>query len=276
MAGFDYSDADIARFREVQALAYDRATRVAGWLGPGVTERQAAARLRRELIAGGVSDFFHIPFAWFGDRTAFRRFRQPLQFFPSHRALAEGMPFVLDCAPIVDGYTADIGYGGALGHNPAWRRLDRDLAAYRDMILTAVREGRELDAIYRDVDALIAKQGHDNRHKVYPGRVIGHQVTRLKAIGPKRFTMFGFGVRTLQTLGRELIAERAHGRSPLWADKRSSRHPATPGLWAVEPHIGHGDVGIKFEELLVVTDDDAYWLDDDLPHVRRWKAEANR
>jgi len=22
--------------------------------------------------------------------------------------------------------------------------------------------------------------------------------------------------------------------------------------------------------LLVVTDDDAYWLDDDLPHVRRW------
>jgi hypothetical protein len=21
---------------------------------------------------------------------------------------------------------------------------------------------------------------------------------------------------------------------------------------------------------LVITDDDAYWLDDDLPHVRRW------
>jgi hypothetical protein len=28
-------------------------------------------------------------------------------------------------------------------------------------------------------------------------------------------------------------------------------------------------VGAKFEELLVITDDDAYWLDDDLPDVRR-------
>ncbi|KAB0635763.1 Xaa-Pro aminopeptidase, partial [Burkholderia territorii] len=25
------------------------------------------------------------------------------------------------------------------------------------------------------------------------------------------------------------------------------------------------------EELLVITDDNAYWLDDDLPHVRRWR-----
>lgn len=27
---------------------------------------------------------------------------------------------------------------------------------------------------------------------------------------------------------------------------------------------------MKFEEILVVTEDDAYWLDDDLPHVHRW------
>jgi hypothetical protein len=38
-----------------------------------------------------------------------------------------------------------------------------------------------------------------------------------------------------------------------------------------------GGVGAKFEELLVVTKDDAYWLDDDLPHVRRWAgADAAR
>lgn len=30
-------------------------------------------------------------------------------------------------------------------------------------------------------------------------------------------------------------------------------------------------VGAKFEELLVITDDDAFWLDDDLPHVHRWR-----
>ncbi|PQM44942.1 hypothetical protein C1Y40_04900 [Mycobacterium talmoniae] len=43
----------------------------------------------------------------------------------------------------------------------------------------------------------------------------------------------------------------------------------------MEPHLGRDGVGLKFEELLVVTDDgDAYWLDDDVPHMRRWNAAA--
>jgi hypothetical protein len=55
-------------------------------------------------------------------------------------------------------------------------------------------------------------------------------------------------------------------------DGPACRHPAEPGLWAVEPHIGFCGVGVKWEELLVVTEDDAYWLDDNLPHVRRFEA----
>jgi hypothetical protein len=276
-AAFTYTDRDLERFREAQQLAYACAQKVADWLEPGVTERQAAGRLRHELVVGGVTDFFHVPFAWFGDRTAFRHFRSPLDFFASDRKLREGMPFVLDCAPVVDGYTADIGYGGKIGENRIWDQLFADLREYRELILCRVRERAPLDDIYADVDALIARHGYDNRHRVYPGRVIGHQVTRIKAAGPPGVTFLGFGVRTLQTLGRELISERLHGRSPLWADGRSSRHAPTPGLWAVEPHIGFRDVGIKFEELLVVTDDPdnpAYWLDDDLPHVRRWLARS--
>ncbi|MCQ6556207.1 aminopeptidase P family protein [Streptomyces sp. C10-9-1] len=271
---FPYDAQDLDRFRELQQLAYRCAQRVGAWLGPGVTERQAAARLRRELAAEGVRDFFHIPFAWFGDRTAFRDFRTPLQFFAGNRRLAEGMPYILDCAPVVDGYTADIGYAGRIGENEVWDRIAADLREYRELILAEVRDRRPLADIYASVDALTARHGYDNRHKVYPGRVIGHQVTRTTARGPAGVTLFGFGVRTLQTLGREFVGERLRGRSPLWADGRASRHAPTPGLWAVEPHIGLGDVGLKFEELLVVTEDDAYWLDDDLPHVRRWRQES--
>jgi hypothetical protein len=47
-------------------------------------------------------------------------------------------------------------------------------------------------------------------------------------------------------------------------------------MWAIEPHLGFRGVGVKFEELLVVTDADAYWLDDDLPHVRRWARAASK
>ena len=63
--------------------------------------------------------------------------------------------------------------------------------------------------------------------------------------------------------------------SPLWNGGRGSEHRADPGLWAVEPHLGCGGVGVKWEEILVVTDTDAYWLDDDLPHVRRWETAGN-
>ncbi|MGH3788546.1 MAG: M24 family metallopeptidase [Pseudonocardiaceae bacterium] len=263
--------ADLAGFRELQQLAYAAAQSVASTLEPGVTEKQAARRIRQYLTDRGVQDWFHTPFAWFGDRTTFRGFRIPLQFFPTNRRLADGMPFILDCAPVRDGYVADIGYAGCLGTNRIYDQLMGDLAEYRALIVGRVNDGLPLQQIYRDVDALIARQGYDNRHRIYPGRVIGHQVGKVHSRLPK-FVVAGFGIRALQTLASDLIVERMHHRSPLWADDEISCHPATPGLWAVEPHIGFRGVGVKFEEILVVpTDGDAYWLDDDLPHVRRWQ-----
>ncbi|HKR51091.1 MAG TPA: M24 family metallopeptidase [Pseudonocardiaceae bacterium] len=263
--------AELAKFRELQQLAYAAAQSVAATLEPGVTEKQAARRIREYLAERGVQDWFHTPFAWFGDRTAFRGFRTPFQFFPTHRRLAEGMPFILDCAPVRDGYMADIGYAGCLGTNRIYQQLMDDLSEYRSLIVDRVREGVPLAQIYRDVDVLITRQGYDNRHRVYPGRVIGHQVGKVRSRLPT-FIAAGFGIRSLQTLVGDLIVERMHHRSPLWADGEISNHPATPGLWAVEPHIGFRDVGVKFEEILVVTETgSAYWLDDDLPHVRLWQ-----
>lgn len=264
---------ELDRFRSVQRLAYRCAEEVAARLRPGVTERQAARAMRRWLEGAGADDWFHVPFAWFGDRTAFRGFWTPLHFFPTSRPLEEGMPFILDMAPILGGYPADIGYAGCLGHNGDFDRLITDLAEYREFVLDRVRDRQPLRRIWEDVDRLIARQGYENRHQVYPGRVIAHQVWRLDPGGP-RAIIAGFGVRSLQTLGRELILDRWKGRSPLWADTRASDHPPTPGLWAVEPHIGFREVGVKFEELLIVTEDDAFWLDDDLPHVRRWRGAA--
>jgi hypothetical protein len=183
------------------------------------------------------------------------------------------MPYILDMAPISDGVCADIGYAGVIGENRIWSQLMTDLAAYRTLIVERVRERRTFAAIYAEVDELIASQGYQNRHKVYPGRVIGHQVGIIKSVLPAKAPLV-FGIRFLQTMGRELVKERMAGRSPLWNGGKGSEHPPTPGLWAVEPHIGFHGVGVKFEELLVVTEDDAYWLDDDLPHVNRWRTEG--
>ncbi len=268
------SEADLIGWRRAQQLAYDCAEAVAATLEVGVTERQAAAAMRRWLTDQGVGAWFHLPFAWFGDRTALRGVRVPSQFFPTNRALATGMPFILDCAPIVDGYPADIGFTASLGANPALDRVLDDLAGYRALILDQVRAGASQRQVYQAVDQLAADQGYQARHRAYPFRVIAHQVWR-QPVTPGR-TALGFGVASSRTLLRSLVVGAANGRSPLWNAGHGSDQPPAPGLWAVEPHLGREDTGAKFEELLVVAEDDAYWLDDDLPHVRRWRQRGRR
>ncbi|GGO86406.1 M24 family metallopeptidase [Wenjunlia tyrosinilytica] len=260
-------------FRDVQRLAYECAQAIAARLRPGVTERQAARAARRWLVERGVRDWFHLPFAWFGDRTAFAGFKLPTQFFPTNRRLEPGMPFILDMAPVLDGCTSDIGYSGCLGPNPLHDRLTADLREHRDLVLRGVRERRPLRTIYEDVDRLMARQGYENRHRAYPFGVIAHRVDRVRQ---RRFNphIAGFGTQSLRGLAKDAVRGHRDGWSPLWSPHKFSDHPPTPGLWAVEPHLGFRGVGVKFEELLVVTETDAYWLDDELPHVRRWEGSA--
>ncbi|MFM9632967.1 MULTISPECIES: M24 family metallopeptidase [Streptomyces] len=265
---------DLRGFQRVQRLAYECAQEVAARLKPGVTEREAAHMQREWLRARGVRDWFHLPFAWFGDRTAFVGFRVPLQFFPTDRRLEPGMPFILDMAPVFEGFTADIGYSGALGGHPLQELLMDDLEAHRELILREVREGRSLREIYQDVDRLMVRQGYANRHRAYPFGVIAHKVDRVRE---RRWSprLFGFGTQALKGLASDALHGHREGWSPLWSPYRFSDHPPRPGLWAVEPHLGFRGTGAKFEEILVVTDsrdpaESAFWLDDDLPHVRRW------
>jgi Xaa-Pro aminopeptidase len=266
---------DLEGFRRSQRLAYEGAEAIAATLTEGVTEREAAEALRQWLIARGVRDWFHQPFAWFGDRTAFAGFKVPLQFFPTSRPLREGMPFILDAAPVLDGYPSDIGLSGSLGDNAVVDLLLDGLEAHRALVLDGVRQGRRLRDLYTDVDRLIARQGFTNRHRAYPFGVIAHRVDRVPALSYADHaapSVARFGVSNLRNLARDARAGRNAGWSPLWGPSRLSDHVATPGLWAVEPHLGFRGVGAKFEELLVVTEDgDAFWLDDDVPHVRRWR-----
>lgn len=271
-----FDETELAAFRDVQRLAYRCARDVARTLEPGVTEKEAARRMEVFMRREGVRTFFHRPFAWFGDRTAFRGFRTKLAFFPTRRRLEPGMPFILDVAPIVDGYVADIGYAAALGENPTVERLNDDLLDARTLILEAVRAQKSFRAIYQDVDRWIAERGYENAHRHYPERVLAHRVVRLE--GPvSRRHLLGFGLDQYRWLIPRALASRVGPKritSPLWNDGPESDHPPLPGLWAVEPHIAKGGVGAKWEEILVITERDAYWLDDEVPHVLAGRRRA--
>lgn len=269
---------DLDGFRTTQRLAYDCAETIAAELTPGMTEKQTAALMTTWLLDHGVDDWFHKPFAWFGDRTAFDGFIgfkhlggfNPA-FYPGHRALEEGMPFILDCAPSINGYTADIGYCGAIGENRLLDRLMDDLLAYRQLILEQVRARRPLAEISRAVDALCAQHGYAPRHKAYPFETLAHRVEKLDNDGKSaHLSLLNFGVRNIRELASGGLQLLRGGDSPIWNSSGAADHPPTPGLWAVEPHLGFHGTGAKWEELLVITESDAYWLDDDVPHVRRW------
>lgn len=263
-------------FRRTQRLAYQCAEAIAAELQPGMTERQAAARMKTWLLDHGVEEWFHQPFAWFGDRTAFRGLIGLKQlggfnpaFYPGLRRLEANMPFILDCAPTWHGFTADIGYCGVLGENRVQARMMDDLLEYRQLIVDKVRDRALLSDVSRAVDDLCAQQGYEPRHKAYPFSVLAHRVEKLPDDAVTRASVLNFGVRNVAQIVRHSVAGLRDGTSPLWSSDRRSEHPPTPGLWAVEPHLGIGGIGAKWEELLVITEDDAFWLDDEVPHVRR-------
>lgn len=271
--------ADLFGFRRAQRLAYACATHVGQRLEAGMTEKDAARAMREFLASEGVTSYFHAPFVWFAERTELGDDWGDETFLPSERLLEPGMPVILDVAPIVDGYAADIGYAMAFGANAEVERMLHELAWYRQLIPAAIRAGRTLQEIYRMVDQHIAARGYVSCHHAYPAGVIAHQVGRLTPTSGDEALAGGFGVSAVRfLLEKKHRAKLQPEQSPYWTGRVESAHRPAAGVWAVEPHIGYRGVGVKFEELLVVTEDDAYWLDDELPHVQRFRAmgEASR
>jgi hypothetical protein len=271
-----FSLEELQGFRSTQKLAYDCARAVEKQLKPGMTEKQAAALLKDQLTAKGVSQYFHEPFAWFGDRTAFGDIRKDDDFRPTDRKLEKGMSVILDVAPIRDGYATDIGYSTSFGRNADVEKLQQCLMECRDFILQQVRARKSFRQIYRELDGVIARHGLLNVHRIYPERVLAHRVFRYEHSKIQnflqRFRVLGFGLPSyMYVLGKAALA-RLTGKveSPLWNDGPESDHAPSPGLWAVEPHLATPDyrTGAKWEEILVVTEDDAYWLDDEVPHCQ--------
>jgi hypothetical protein len=274
-APFPYSATDLDRFRQVQRLAYDIALDVEAQLQIGMTETEVCTLVEVAQRSNGVHQVFHEPFAWFGRRTLLGPDWLAAEpgFFPTDTALSYAMPLIMDLAPATDGFSADIGYSCTVGTNPVFEELDRGLARIRTRLLEGVRSGQTLRAIYLGLDELLAEHDAHSCHRHYPGGALGHLVFPLEVDPPRRTPLRGFGTAAAEGLVTASLGalERRTGY-PIWNDRALADRPPAPGLWAVAPHIGRDAVGVKFEELLVVTEDDAYWLDDHLPHCLRWAA----
>lgn len=267
---------EILQYKQVQKLAYESAQKVKEEMYVGMTELQAANRLDQILESFGVKNFFHTSFAWFGERSSFTNFKTYFDFQPTEKKLELGMSVILDTAPALNGFPCDIGYAFSFGENPEVDKAILDLEIFRKIILDGILAEKKLSVIYSEVDEVIVDLGYTNCHKFYPAEVLGHKVGKLPFLQLPSFKILGFHSQTYAYL----LGETLEGILPkidLFGNKNvpywnaTTHHRAEAGIWAVEPHIGKGDIGVKWEELLIVTENSAYWLDDDLPHVNFWK-----
>lgn len=287
---FAYSAADLDRFRQVQRLAYDIALRVESQLQVGITEIEACTLIAAAQTEYEVIQVFHDPYVLFDERTALgpRADSADSQGFegagssvtagstinklaPTKQALRDGAPVIIDLAPVARGVSSDIAYSCVLGTNRTFKELDAGLARIRSFLRDGIAARASMLVLYHQLDELLAARGWESCHHRQADRALGHLVFPLEHETDRPTPLPGWGAVAAEKMLAAGIDALDHGTCyPLWNDSSFTDYPATPGLWAIEPHIGLDGVGVKFEELLVVTDDDAYWLDDNLPHVKRW------
>lgn len=267
--GFDAGE--LVRFRELQKICFDIQAKMASELEAGLTERAVAQELFRRYRAAGAGNFFHLPVVLFGARTGLPGQWGIGKFYPREVELKEGDAVILDGAPMFDGFMLDTSYSFAFGDNPAHDAMMGHLLKQREAIRDAVNAGKTFLQVAEDVASDCAALGYEGVHEKHPGAVLGHRAIRVR--GPQGWRLRGADGAALGWFLLKVAQSKFFARqSPLWNRNPAGNHAPTDGLWMVEPHFSSGDFGAKWEEILIIEDGKARWLQDDPPHVPRWAA----
>jgi Xaa-Pro aminopeptidase len=257
----------IAGIANAQRVAREAILEVAVHVRPGDSERAVCARIERELALARVEHWLHTPYAWWGERTRFDwHGTWETEALPSERRLAEGEPFILDVAPIVAGFPADFAYSGLArggdGTEAAHiqRELLDELTRVKDRLLTWARPGARADQVCREVETAILDADLDVIHTRYPANVLAHTLEgfpNFSSSAPRIGT--GFQLPLLLTYATGIVLHHLLGRP--YPFLRARAPGRARGLYAVEPHVGKGSSGAKFESILLIDGDETRWLD---------------
>ncbi|EPG75111.1 metallopeptidase family M24 [Leptospira fainei serovar Hurstbridge str. BUT 6] len=259
------SEEEKAGFRKAQRLAYRCVTEIEKEMREGWTEIQTAKRMDTFLRDHGVKVFLHRPFAWFGEHARFDGYKRFTQFHPGKKRLAPNESFILDVSPVVEGYIGDIGYSSSLRENPELNSGMEYLLKLRKAIPEYFASSMSASEIWWKIDRDAKQNGFDNIHSLYPFAVLGHRVYKVRIpnisfpLLPISFASWFSLQGSYEFLTHKVLPEL------LTPDHEGDK----TGLWAIEPHLGKGKTGFKFEEILVVEKDRVYWLDDNVPHVNK-------
>ena len=173
------------------------------------------------------------------------------------------MAVILDVAPVQNNFFADIGYAAYFGESETHQNMIQFLDVLKQKIPEIVKEQKIISRIYTTVDKMLIEEGFSNCHQLYPLSVLGHKVgvyPSIKGLKLPRISFMGFEPEAFAFLLRQnpTAPIKFNQSTPYIADDIEEH--ISDGFWAIEPHIGKDDIGVKFEEILVVDGDNVDWL----------------
>jgi Xaa-Pro aminopeptidase len=212
----------------------------------------------------------------FGERTAYPGDFGKLEAISTDRKLDDGDAVIFDAAPIFNGFKVDTSYAFRFGANSRFDAADRALVEFRSLLLALIEGGLSFREVAWKVDDRIKALGFENCHKKHIGAVLGHRVTYAPQYPVRLPKVWGLAPRQVSWFFYKSFQSRLGmpAATPNWNASRQCATKPTQGLWAMEPHIARDGVGVKFEEILIIDENGARWLDNDLPHTRRWRTAA--
>ena len=268
----NFSPQMLDRFLHLQRLSFSIIENLAASLTEGMTEREVGHELVKRYRAAGFTSFFHLPVVLYRERTALPGEWGIGNFYPKSRPLEKGDSVIMDASPLMRGYLVDTSYSFCFGTNEKHREMMLNLSGFRDQVLEAVNQGESFRKIAEDISGAITGMGYHPVHEKHPGEVLGHRAAKFMDL-PFSWRVKGFDAMVLGWFNAKSQFARmgVSQHDPLWNQRQTSEHAPHDGLWLVEPHAGCGDVGAKWEEILVIENGKARWLDDHPPHVRQWQ-----
>ena len=258
----------VAGVAAAQRVAREVVLSVSEGVKPGDSERQVCARLEREFRKARIAHWLHTPYAWWGERTCFD-WHGPWETnaLLSERKLREGEAFVLDAAPIVAGFPADFAYSGCAAGDPTasseHAALLEQLARIKQGIVLWATSESGSAGLCEQVERAMQAAGARVVHTRYPAQVLGHSLEGFPnwCSGAPRVGT-GFQLPLLLTYATGLLLHHLAGAPYPFLNAGAPGRPQ--GLYAVEPHLGKGALGAKFESVLLVDGDETRWLDPEL------------
>ncbi|PCI72893.1 MAG: hypothetical protein COB38_02855 [Gammaproteobacteria bacterium] len=264
---------ELDKFKQFQQQSYKTLEEIKSKLEVGMTEIQVARMLRKSFHQQGVHSYFHVPVVLFAERTGYPGDFGQFEALATDKRLEDGMAIILDAAPIYEGYIVDTSLATHFGENREQEQLHSHLEKFRIRVLEMVKQRETFSDIEKEMDQMIKDLGGENCHRKHIGEVLGHRIFRERNPLWKPFKIKQLSFKHVFWLFWKSIATKKGwmNQSPNWNHRKTSAHKPFEGLWAVEPHFAVNGIGVKFEEIMVITKEDAYWLDDDLPHIKMWQ-----